>query len=223
MTGAACGLEDGAVAALIRASESAEGMPFSEVVRQATGFRVIPIERNRDRAWLDRIARALDRVIEELNDPKHPIHSAGRVNEASRFIEESLVTRLAAEPGWRCRFAPTISGAEQRSGYPDIRLDLEDGSVVFLDPKLHAADSRTSTFRTFYYEPKISTSKITADARHLLVGVAHEEDAEGRMRFVRWELADVAAMPVRLKIEFQSSNRDIYRPEAIAASGPSPP
>ena len=52
------------------------------------------------------------------------------------------------------------------------------------------------------------------------MGVAHDAGQDGRMRFVGWDLVDVARMPVRLKIEFQSSNRDIYRPEAIVSSGP---
>jgi len=93
---------------------------------------------------------------------------------------------------------------------------------VYLDPKLHAQDSRSSSFRTFYYEPKTATNKINDDARHLVVGVAHAPKPDGSTTFTAWELIDIAAMPVRLKLEFQSSNRDIYRDEAVVASGSRP-
>jgi len=36
--------------------------------------------------------------------------------------------------------------------------------------KLHAAGSRESSFRTFYFEPRITTNKVRDDAVHLLLG-----------------------------------------------------
>lgn len=220
---AAAAWEPGMVAALIEASESAAGIPFGQIVQDATGYEVFAVDPVRDGPWLQRLGRALDDVLAALNDPHHPIHTAGRINEASRFIEEALAARLNAEKGWTCEFAPTVSGMAQRTGYPDLRLELEDGSLVFLDPKLHAASARGSSLRTFYYEPRKETSKITGPGRHLLVGIMHETRPNGGMVFSRWELVDIAAMPIRLKIEFQASNRDIYRPEAIVLQGPGAP
>jgi hypothetical protein len=92
---------------------------------------------------------------------------------------------------------------------------LEDGSVVYLDPKLHAADSRGSSLRTFYYEPKTTTGKVHDDARHLLIGVQHNEGQGGQLRFEGWEIVDVSKIKVRLKAEFQASNKDMYRDETI--------
>ena len=37
-------------------------------------------------------------------------------------------------------------------------------------------------------------------------------------KFTRWDLIDLANFKVKLKAEFQGSNRDLYRPEAIVAS-----
>lgn len=211
--------DSGAVGRLMKDSREVEGADFSAIVMAATGHRILPIDREKDAAWLGLVGSAMDATLADLNSPSHPIHQAGRINEASRFIEEALMERLAKVPGWKCTIPPTASGGSQRSGYPDLRLVLDDGSVVYLDPKLYAGDSRESSFRTFYYEPKAETNKITDDARHLLVGVAHRSGADGRPEFLRWELVDVAAMPVRLKLEFQSSNRDIYRDSAILGSG----
>jgi hypothetical protein len=37
-------------------------------------------------------------------------------------------------------------------------------------------------------------------------------------KFTRWDLVDLSHFKVKLKAEFQGSNRDMYRPEAIVAT-----
>jgi hypothetical protein len=37
-------------------------------------------------------------------------------------------------------------------------------------------------------------------------------------KFTRWDLVDLSRFTVKLKAEFQGSNRDMYRPEAIVAT-----
>jgi hypothetical protein len=155
-----------------------------------------------------------------MNDPTHPIHTVGRINEASRFIEDQLMAECNKEPGWSCGIPRTSAGEEQRSGYPDLRLVLEDKSVVYLDPKLFARGSKTSTLRTFYYEPKSTTSKVQDDARHLLVGVQHNGGEEGKIRFEEWDLVDISKIKVQLKAEFQASNKDLYRGDTILLKSP---
>jgi hypothetical protein len=119
------------------------------------------------------------------------------------------------EPGWSCGIPRTSAGEEQRSGYPDLRLVLDDQSVVYLDPKLFARGSKTSTLRTFYYEPKSATSKVQDDAWHLLVGVQHNGGEGGQIRFEEWDLVDVSKIKVQLKAEFQAANKDMYRSDTI--------
>lgn len=135
----------------------------------------------------------------------------------------------------RCDFPLTVEGKIQRSGYPDLRItDVESKRVFYLDPKLYAAGSRDSSFRTFYFEPKESTNKVRDDAVHLVVGFEHAPRETGlgspnaggsaspktMWKFTRWELVDVSRFTVKLKAEFQASNRDMYRTEAIVASSP---
>ena len=98
-------------------------------------------------------------------------------------------------------------------------MDKPTGRICYLDPKLYAKGSRASSFRTFYFEPKKETNKVNDDARHLIVGIEHDRDADG-WRFTRWELIDISHFRVRLKAEFEGSNRDMYRREAVVASGP---
>jgi hypothetical protein len=125
----------------------------------------------------------------------------------------------------QCDFPLTVEGKVQRSGYPDLRItDLESKRVFYLDPKLYATGSRDSSFRTFYFEPKKSTNKVRDDAVHFVVGFEHapRETAAGSpnamWKFTRWDLVDLSRFTVKLKAEFQGSNRDLYRPEAIVAS-----
>jgi len=37
-------------------------------------------------------------------------------------------------------------------------------------------------------------------------------------KFTRWDLVDLSQFRVKLKAEFQASNQDMYRPEAIVAT-----
>lgn len=200
---------------LLQEDRDLRGIDFSEVLAATTGKKIIPVDSSTDKPWLEKLATILDQTLARLNEPNHPIHSAGRINEASRFIEDELLAECAGVEGWNCGIPKTSSGEEQRSGYPDLRLVLQDGSVVYLDPKLHAADSRESSLRTFYYEPKTTTGKVHDDARHLLIGVQHNGGQGGRLRFEGWEIVDVSKIKVRLKAEFQASNKDMYRDETI--------
>ncbi len=199
-----------AVLRVMSDSQTLEGVPFRDVVYAATGCKVFSIDLQKDEIWLGELGLVLDQVLKNLNDSSHAVQAGGRINEASRFIENELLTQLDTVPGLKGSIPKTVSQTQQRSGYPDLRLQLEDGRVVYLDPKLHSTESRTSSFRTFYFEPKRETFKITEDAIHLLVAVSHSPGAGGGIRFDAWELVDIAEMPLRLKAEFQASNREIF-------------
>lgn len=202
---------------LLQDGRDLKGIPFSEVLAATTGKKILSVPS--DAPWLKQLAAVLNRTLAAMNEPSHPIHTVGRINEASRFIEDQLMAECNKEPGWSCGIPRTSAGEEQRSGYPDLRLVLEDQSVVFLDPKLFARGSKNSTLRTFYYEPKSTTSKVHDDARHLLVGVQHNGGEGGQIRFEEWDLVDVSKIKVQLKAEFQASNKDMYRSDTILLKG----
>jgi hypothetical protein len=198
-------------------------IPFSEVIRDATGKRVLAIERTNeiDQRVIKAIGVACDETIKRLNARDSAIQKIARINEVSSHFEDALRDLLNATPGLSCDFPRTADGKTQRSGYPDLRIvDLASNRVFYLDPKLYAAGSRDSSFRTFYFEPKIATNKVRDDAVHLVVGFEHEprEKNGGAWKFTRWDLVDLAQFKVKLKAEFQGSNRDLYRPEAIVGS-----
>jgi hypothetical protein len=207
---------------LLQGKEELTQMPFSDVIRHATGKEVLAINRNDadDARVLKHIGAALDQVVRRMNEPTSPVQSVARINEVSAPFENMLREALDETEGLSCDFAKTAGEKVQRSGYPDLRLvDETTTRIYYLDPKLFAAGSRDSSFRSFYFEPKVATNKVRDDAVHLILGIEHEGRKAGHWQFSRWDIVDLSSFKVRLKAEFQGSNRDMYRKEAIVASG----
>jgi hypothetical protein len=207
---------------LLNEDQQLRGIPFSEVIFDATGKRVLPFERNSptDQRVAQAISTACDETIRRLNARDSAIQNVDRINEVSSRFEDTLQELLNATPGLRCDFPLTAEDKMQRSGYPDLRIvDAESKRVFYLDPKLYVAGSRDSSFRTFYFEPKQATNKVRDDAVHFVVGFEHQRrEKNGLWKFTRWDLIDLSQFQVKLKAEFQASNRDMYRPDAIVAT-----
>jgi hypothetical protein len=208
---------------LLDENRQLRGIAFSEVIFDATGKRVLAFDpqNEADRRVVKQITAACDETMKRLNTPDSVIQNVERINEVSGHFEDTLRELLSSVSGLSCDFPPTIEGKVQRSGYPDLRIvDLASRRVFYLDPKLYAIGSRNSSFRTFYFEPKKATNKVRDDAVHFIVGFEHERrEKNGRWKFTRWDLVDLSHFKVKLKAEFQGSNYDMYRAEAIVASG----
>jgi hypothetical protein len=207
---------------LLDGDRQLRGIPWSEIVFDTTGKRVVPFDAKNetDQRVVKGIGAACDEVIKRLNAPESPIQKIGRINEVSSHFEDTLRELVSSTSGLSCDFPKTADGKVQRSGYPDLRIvDLVSKRVFYLDPKLYAVGSRDSSFRTFYFEPKVATNKMRDDAVHFIVGFEHEpREKTNSWKFTRWDLVDLSQFKVKLKAEFQGSNRDMYRPEAIVAS-----
>jgi hypothetical protein len=207
---------------LLDKDQQLRSVSFSEVIFDTTGKKVLPFDTNN--VVNQRVAKAISAACHEamkrLNTPDSAIQNVNRINEVSSHFEDMLRKLLNRTPGLRCDLPLTTEGKVQRSGYPDLRItDLERKRVFYLDPKLYAAGSRDSSFRAFYFEPKKATNKVHDDAVHFGVGFEHEtREKNGLWKFTRWDLVDLSRFTVKLKAEFQGSNRDMYRPEAIGAS-----
>lgn len=213
---------------LLQEDAELRGIPFSEVIFDATGNRVLAFnpKNETDARVLKQIRSVLDEVMARLNATDSVIQGIPRINEVSSHFEDLMRELLNKAPGFSCDFPKTAAGAIQRSGYPDLELiDQQLHRVYYLDPKLYAVGSRDSSFRTFYFEPKVATNKVREDAVHFIVGFEHEKPAAGPSRtggthwkFTRSDLVDLSHFQVKLKAEFQGSNHDMYRPEAIVAT-----
>lgn len=206
---------------LLHEKEEVHQIPLADVIFYATGKKVIALDpaNEVDQRVLTLLRTTLDEVVKTMSAPDSPIQSIARINEVSAPFENMLRERLEAAEGFKCDFPKTAGGKVQRSGYPDLRLvDEATNRVYYLDPKLFAADSRASSFRTFYFEPKVGTNKIAEDAVHLILGFEHEGRKAAHWNFTRWDVVDLSKFKVRLKAEFQGSNRDMYQHDAIVAS-----
>jgi hypothetical protein len=206
---------------LLDRNRELNGIDFSEVILATSGKKVLAFDPKAEDNLrvMKAVSAALDAATRQMNTPGSPIQNIARINEVSSHIEDMLRELLNATAGLTCDFPRTAEGHIQRSGYPDLRIvDVKTGRVFYLDPKLYAVGSRDSSFRTFYFEPKTATNKVREDAVHLLAGFEHEAKVGGRWNFTRWDLVDLSHFKVRLKAEFQGSNRDIYRPDAIIAT-----
>ena len=196
-----------------------KGILFSDVISATSGKRVIPVDRKdaETARVLKSIGAALDTVLAEMNTTGSAVKKQKRVNEMSKFFEDSIMENLRGMEGFECTVPKTSAGHSQRSGYPDLRLvDKATGRIFYLDPKLYAKGSRHSSLRTFYFTPKRETNKVNDDAHHLIVGIEHEKTG-AEVKFTHWELIDLSSFRVRLKAEFEGSNADMYREEAVVA------
>lgn len=202
---------------LLDEGDSLKSIPFAEVIAATSGKQVIPVKKAdaETQRILAAISTALDAVLAEMNAPDSPARRETRVNEMSSHFESAMQKRLNATAGFTCDFPKTAAGNKQRSGYPDLRLvDKKTGRIIYLDPKLYARGSRASSLRTFYFTPRRETNKVNDDAHHLIVGFENEKGAGGIV-FTKWELIDLSSFRVQLKAEFEGSNRDLYRDDAV--------
>lgn len=196
---------------------SSSGEPFAKVIRQSSGQIVLPID-SASQPVIEAIANTAEATMMKLNEPTSPIVGLRRINEVSRFFEDSLRELLDQDPDLSCAIPQTKEGKSQRSGYPDLVITHHpSGRTYYLDPKLYEGSSRDSSFRTFYYTPQSKTSKILKTAHHLLIGFAHD-GADGQWQFESWNLVDLSQIELTLKSEYNSSNRELYSTKAIVRS-----
>jgi hypothetical protein len=189
-----------------------EGVTWSRLIRISTGHAVIPFDPSdkMHRELVGSLARAAAELVESANSTRMAGWGVARVNELGNALEEQF-SRIFNDLGglFQCR------GFSQSTGYPDRRITLEDRIVAYVDLKTFDSGSETSTFRSFYHQPRKARGKISTAALHLLVAFPHGP-AEGGSGRYSWKLegshiVDLAELRVKLKGEFQASNRDLYR------------
>jgi hypothetical protein len=207
---------------LARSSDLLQDVPFGEVIAAVTDKKALPFDPAADpvaRAIQTTVGQALSTCLKRANAPDSGVRKNKRINETSKWFEDTLCEILAAAPGFSCGFPTNAEGHVQRTGYPDLRLvHTASGRVTYLDPKVHAAESAQSSLRTFYYQPSQDGGKVRDDAHHLILGLAHE-GAVQKWVFTEWKMVDVSTLPVSLKAEFDAGNAQLYRPELSRGQG----
>jgi hypothetical protein len=88
---------------LLNEDQQLRGVPFSELIFDTTGRKVLSFEANN--AVDQRVAKAISAACDET-----------RINEISSHFEDTLRELLSATPGLKCDFPLTAEGKIQRSG-----------------------------------------------------------------------------------------------------------
>src|SRR5204862_150928 len=117
---------------LLDEDQQLRGVPFSEVIFDTTGKKMLPFDASNpvDQRVAKAISAACDETIKKLNAPGSAIQHIDRINEVSSHFENSLRELLNATPGVHCAFPLTNDGKPQRSGYPDLRIvDIDSKRV----------------------------------------------------------------------------------------------
>jgi len=116
---------------LLQEDAQLRGIPFSEVIFDATGKRVRAFnpKDETDLRVVRQISTVCDEVMSQVNAPASTIQGISRINEVSSHFEDLIREVLNKTPGLNCDFPKTSQGYLQRSGYPDLEL---------IDQKSHA-------------------------------------------------------------------------------------
>ncbi|MEM7700226.1 MAG: hypothetical protein AAF236_17675 [Verrucomicrobiota bacterium] len=215
---------EGLLSAVMDGGGTFEDVPFASLIEQSTDRQVIAVDPSDQISaeLLSVIETAMASIFVKFNQTDSEPNQEKRINEVSSHFEEALREAITAEAGWTCDYPRNAEGNLQRAGYPDLMIRHEaSGLTAYLDPKLVEQGSLKSSLRTFYFTPRRETSKVLHDAHHLLIGIEHDGNT-GDWRYLRWHLVDLSDFRVRLKAEFQASNRDLYVPELIILKGGQP-
>lgn len=197
-----------------------EGIPFPIAIKAISGHKVIPFDRDnkQDLDLLDKLCQAADiagkQALQDGIFRKRP-------NEVGNDVEPYVKQALKAV-GLQADTPLTQKQKRQATGYPDIEVIDSNSRVTYLECKTYNLKNIRTTFRAFYFSPSKESCKVTADARHLVMSFQIEiAQRKGRQVYVPvyWRIYSIDSMVVQVKHEFNASNRQIYRPEALLAEG----
>lgn len=171
---------------------------FSIVVKESTGFDVIPINLTNefDKNLISNIREKMMSSLKMIK--KSGVRFTGsRINEIGRQIEPYFVRDLSTSPFVVSRLGKT--------GYPDTEI-VFNGETIYMEFKTSSIVSEKSGYRYFYYT---KGSKIKKSARHLLVTTVVALDSERVWNVSRFIVSDLSKLKVRLKPEFNASRTDL--------------
>ena len=145
---------------------------------------------------------------------------SSRPNEAGNKIEPFMMDALR-HVGLPADKPKAKSGKRRAMGYPDIAIELADDFTLYLDCKTYSSKTKTQGMRAFYFSPS-KDPKITKPGSHIIVCFEMDRQTEGGISVFRpkaWAIYDLCDVKLNLKREFNAENPDLYREEALLASG----
>lgn len=189
-------------------------------IEAISGRRVLPLDQGgEDKDLVARLCDAANLLV--ASSSELPIKT-GRVNELGNNVEEPLL-EACKHVGLNATWPKRADGTGGRTGYPDIAIDIDGPRPTYLEAKVIAKGTESSTFRSFYLSPS-DNPKVCVDARHLLLAFTHErrdnsEDGFEQYALTNFKLVDLFKVVGKIKFEYQSNNKEMYLMGAVVASG----
>lgn len=187
---------------------SLENIQFSDLVAATSQYRVFPINHtdSKDQELIQLLVNSANTYINLVKRRNIRLRS-DRINDVGKNIEEVFSEELKKTNLQKVELLCS-------SGYPDMKIVDPYGRVVYVESKVVSKDWE-STQRSFYYT---SAKKIDADAHHILIAWDLEEEADKYWAVTGWKLCDLSKLHIKVKIEFNSSNRELYQEDSILAT-----
>ena len=194
-----------------------KGIPFSVVIKSITDKSVIPVNPKSDVGLIEKITQAASLVHTELL--VNPIIRP-RPNEVGNDMEPYIM-RAFEKVGIKCERPRNAKGHLQGTAYPDVLIWDDSNEPIYVECKIYAATSKTTSMRAFYMSPSMNP-KVIYDAKHLLLGfetTSSPTGSDGNMSYTAdaFTLVDLHGLLCNVKYEFNASNRDIYLEDLILA------
>lgn len=191
----------GAAGPLIPVSGLNDGpRSFTQVIEELSGSRVLD--------WTGEHATLLSAVSEAalLGINREGVR-ARRVNEVGNAVEEFVDAAFEAH-GFTSEVPFGPSGRRRSTGYPDLRVS-RDGVLFYIEVKTYNRRNVDTTQRSFYLSPS-EDFKVVGEGYHLVIAFAMKREDDGRYRAESVHLLDLHGLVVKLKWEYNASNRDLY-------------
>lgn len=207
-------------AAISQMSDPLKDLPFSLVIEELSGHKVIPFDKHdpKDKTLLRNLLRVADIAFHNVN--KRGIIRS-RPNEVGNDIEPYVKDALNSI-GYKADTPHTSSGVHKSTGYPDIEFTDEYDRCNYLECKTFNIENIDTTQRSFYLSPS-DDFKVTRDAHHFVISyeiyVAKKKGASNLFKCRSWKLLSLENLTLDVKYEFNSDNRRLYNKSAILAEG----
>lgn len=199
-----------------------KNIPFKIVMKAISGCNVIPFDKNdpQDQQLLKDLIKAT--AVAAKNAYQKGIFTR-RENEVGNHIE-SFVIEALNEIGLKADRPTTKEGKKKSTGYPDIFVIDRYGRPNYIECKTYNEKNYQSTQRSFYFSPaeRSTDFKVIYDARHIIISFKIEKAKRNKkVAFipVHWKIFSTNNLIGQIKYEFNSTNRQMYREEALLAEG----
>ncbi len=199
-----------------------KNIPFKIAIKAMSGCNVIPFDKNNpdDKQLLKDLIEATKIATKNANEKGI---FTRRENEVGNHIEPFMIVALN-QVGLSADRPETREGKKKAVGYPDIFLKDRNGRPNYIECKTYNERNYQTTQRSFYFSPaeRPTDFKVIYDARHLVISFKIERaKREGKRAFVPvyWKIFSTDGLIGQIKHEFNSTNKQMYTPEALLAEG----